>query len=94
MPALSLAGDDGVAAGADGDSFGREEQVPVFGAGTCSERGLGKYVEANWTRILEFRENGEHSVFAVETAKNHGALVPRPESQARCRYEKEVRVDL
>ena len=69
MPALSLAGDDGIAAGANGDSFGREEQVPVFGAGTCSERGLRKYVEANLTRILGFRENGEHPVFAVETAE-------------------------
>src|SRR5271154_3992115 len=43
----------------------REEQVPVFGAGTCSER--GRYVEYNLRGSLVASEEGEHPVFPVES---------------------------
>src|SRR5271170_3193437 len=45
----------------------KEEQVPVFGAGTCSER--GRYVEYNLHGSLVSREAGEHPVFPVESGE-------------------------
>src|SRR5271168_4214856 len=45
----------------------REEQVPVFGAGTCSER--GKYVEYNLRGSLVSRKAVEHPIFPVESGE-------------------------